>query len=208
MQERAWMADLVEHIELGLEQAGVRERLTRPPAMAFMDVSGYTTLTEERGDEAAADLVGALNDLVLRTTSQHGGQAVKFLGDGVMFHFSEPGAGVLASLELVEATAPAGLPPAHVGMHAGPVVTRDGDYYGRTVNWASRISGRAGPGEVLVTEHVVEHAVAADVRFDPVGPTDLKGIAEPVELFRASRPEPQVGGAPGGAPNERNGSGS
>jgi len=187
MQGRAWMADLVEHVELGLEQAGVHERLERPPAMAFMDVSGYTALTEEHGDEAAADLVGSLNDLVLRTATHHGGQAVKFLGDGVMFHFAEPGEGVLASLEMVERTGPAGLPPGHVGMHAGPVVTRDGDYYGRTVNWASRISGHAGPHEVLVTSEVVESARDVPVRFEAIGATDLKGIASPVELFRAER---------------------
>ena len=111
MQEGAWMADLVEHIELGLEQAGVHERLERPPAMAFMDMTGYTAITEERGDEAAADLVGSLNDLVLKTATHHGGQPVKFLGDGVMFHFPEPGEGVLASLEVVERSAPVGLPP-------------------------------------------------------------------------------------------------
>lgn len=187
MQERTWMADLVEHVELGLEQAGVHERLERPSAMVFMDVSGYTALTEEHGDEAAADLVGSLNGLVLPTAAHYGGQAVKFLGDGVMFHFREPGDGVLASLDMVERTGPAGLPPAHVGMHAGPVVRRDGDYYGRTVNWASRISGRAGPHEVLVTGEVVESARDTPVRFEAVGATELKGIASPVELFRAER---------------------
>jgi class 3 adenylate cyclase len=186
-QEGMWVADLVEHVENALEQAGIHERLERPPAMVFMDLSGYTALTEERGDEAAADLVGSLNDLVLRTAAPHGGQPVKFLGDGVMFHFADPGLAVVASLELVDGTEAAGLPPAHVGVHAGPVVQRDGDFYGRTVNWASRISGKAGPREVLVTADVVEHATEAPVVFDPVGPTVLKGIANPVELFRASR---------------------
>jgi class 3 adenylate cyclase len=187
MQEGAWMADLVEHVENALEQAGVHERLARPPAMAFMDLSGYTALTEERGDEAAAELIGSLSDLVLRTATHHGGQPVKFLGDGVMFHFADPGQAVLASLELVERAEPAGLPPAHVGVHAGPIVQRDGDYYGRTVNWASRISGRAAPREVLVTSEVVEHAAEVPVAFDGVGATELKGIARPVELFRALR---------------------
>lgn len=188
-QEGMWMADLVEHVENALEEAGVHERLPRPPAMAFMDLSGYTALTEERGDEVAAELVGSLNDLVLRTAVPRGGQAVKFLGDGVMFHFADPGQAVLASLELIEGTDPAGLPPAHVGLHAGPVVQRDGDFYGRTVNWAARISSTAAPREVLVTGEVVAHAADVPVAFDSVGPTELKGVAQPVELFRA-RPAP------------------
>jgi adenylate cyclase len=187
MQESAWMADLVEHVERALEQAGVHERLERPPAMAFVDLTGFTGLTEEGGDEVAAQLAGRLTELVLGTATRHGGQAVKFLGDGVMFHFKDPVEGVEAALDIVERTVPAGLPPAHVGMHAGPVVLREGDYFGRTVNWAARISGVAGPGEVLTTADVIDAGSSSAVRFDPIGKVQLKGIVDPVELFRARR---------------------
>jgi adenylate cyclase len=187
MQESTWMADLVEHVERSLEQAGVHHRLERPPAMAFVDLSGFTGLTEEGGDQVAAVLAGRLTELVLGTATHHGGQAVKFLGDGVMFHFKDPAEGVEAVLEIVERTVPAGLPPAHVGMHAGPVVLREGDYFGRTVNWAARISGVAGPGEVLTTLDVVDAASTRSVRFDSIGKVDLKGIVDPVELYRAMR---------------------
>ena len=112
----------------------------RPPAVCFLDLTGYTRLTEERGDEAAADLAGTLAALVRRTSQEHGGQAVKWLGDGVMFLFPDPGPGVLAALDMVDGVATEALPPAHVGIHAGPIVFQEGDYFGRTVNVASRIA--------------------------------------------------------------------
>src|ERR671918_397000 len=79
-QEHAWTRSSVEDIEATLEKAGLHSRLHRPPAMAFFDISGYTRLTEERGDEAAADLAAAVAGLVRRASQEHGGQAVKWLG--------------------------------------------------------------------------------------------------------------------------------
>jgi adenylate cyclase len=74
-------------------------------------------------------------------------------------------------------------------VHAGPVIFRDGDYFGRTGNVAARIAGRAGPGEVLVSEDAVSAAGALDrVRFEPVGAVELKGVTRPVQLHRALRP--------------------
>jgi adenylate cyclase len=107
--------------------------------VSFLDISGYTRLTEERGDEAAADLAEKLAILVRRRSQEHGGQPVKWLGDGVMFYFPDPGQAVLSALEMVVGVAGQSLPPARVGIHAGPVVFQEGDYFGRTVNIASRI---------------------------------------------------------------------
>jgi adenylate cyclase len=104
-----------------------------------------------------------------------------------MFHFPDPGQAVLCSLDLVERAPAAGLPPAHVGVNAGPVVFRDGDYFGRTVNVASRIAGRAGPGEVLVSETAVQSCSVEGVRFEALGPAELKGVARPIQVFRAAR---------------------
>jgi class 3 adenylate cyclase len=80
----AWTEHLVEDIETALEQAGVLGRPERVPAMCFLDLVGYTRLTEERGDRAAAELAGALGVLVGRSSREHGGVPVKWLGDGVM----------------------------------------------------------------------------------------------------------------------------
>jgi adenylate cyclase len=76
-QEHAWTQNFVEHIEGLLEQAGLHRRLDRPPAVCFLDITGYTRLTEERGDEAAADLAARLGALVRRSSQEHGGRPVK-----------------------------------------------------------------------------------------------------------------------------------
>ena len=155
-QARAWMGNIVDGFEMILTQAGFQGRLDKPPAMCFLDITGYTRLTDERGDQAAAALASELSRLVQRSSVQHGGKAVKWLGDGVMFWFREPGPGVVSALDMAEGVVGAGLPPAHVGLHAGPVVMQGGDYYGQTVNIASRIAEYARPGEVLVSQAVVE----------------------------------------------------
>jgi adenylate cyclase len=183
-QERYTIDHLVGHIEAVVTE----RRPQRSPAMCFLDLAGFTRLTEERGDRAAAALAASLADLVEQVSLPHGGQPVKWLGDGVMFHFRQPGQAVVAALEMVERTPRAGLPPAHVGLHAGPVVFQDGDYFGRTVNLAARIAGHAGPGQVLVSDQVV--AACGDgpaIVFEPIGPVPLKGVADPVPLHRAAR---------------------
>ncbi|HEX4940934.1 MAG TPA: adenylate cyclase regulatory domain-containing protein, partial [Actinomycetota bacterium] len=138
-QEHTWVENLIGEIEDALDRSGLRSRLVEPPAICFLDITGYTRLTEERGDEAAAELAARMTPLVQRPAERHGGKVVKWLGDGVMFHFREPTGGVVAALEMIDAISAAGLPPAHVGLHTGPVVFQGGDYFGRTVNLAARI---------------------------------------------------------------------
>jgi len=125
-QELAWIEDQLEHVEAALGEVGAHVRPERVPAMCFLDLAGYTQLTEERGDQAAAALVESLAVLVRRLAREHGGVPAKWLGDGVMFYFREPAGAVLAALEMVEEIPAAGLPPAHVGVAAGPVVVQAG----------------------------------------------------------------------------------
>jgi class 3 adenylate cyclase len=73
-----------------------------------------------------------------------------------MFYFRDPGAGVRAALEMVDGLAAAGLPPAHVGLDAGPVLFQEGDYFGQTVNLTARIADYARQGEVLVSQAAAE----------------------------------------------------
>ena len=181
------MKSMLDGIEATLSEAGVYSRLERPPAICFLDITGYTRLTEERGDEAAAELAGTLSRTVQRASRSHGGKPVKWLGDGVMFYFPDPGPGVLAALDMVEGVADAGLPPAHVGLHAGPVLFQEGDYFGRTVNGASRIAEYARPGEVVVSQEVVEVIDETPVSFDEIGPVELKGLAGAIRLHTARR---------------------
>ena len=174
--------------EAALERAGLaRRRPVRPPAIAFLDLTGYTKLTEERGDRAAAELAGRLVEIVHEFAHRRGGRPVKLLGDGVMFHFPDPAQAVRCGLELVDRLPRAGLPAARVGLHSGPVVFQDGDYFGRTVNIAARITDYARPGEVLVSDQVVADADRIEpVRFGPVGPVSLKGLSAPITLYNAA----------------------
>jgi adenylate cyclase len=188
-QRQAWTMNIIEGIELQLAAAGLHSRLAHPPAMCFLDITGYTRLTAERGDAAAAHLAEELGGVVRHTSIAHGGRAMKWLGDGVMLHFPHPAAGVVAALEMVGAVVDAGLPPAHVGLHAGPVIFQEGDYYGQTVNLASRIADYAQAGEVIVSRAVVDASDGAPIAFREVGPVELKGVTGAMDLYAAGRPD-------------------
>ena len=180
----------VGHVEAALETAGLHRKAgARPEACAFADLSGYTKLTDELGDTAAQRIALRLAELMQEVATRHGGLVVKMLGDGVHFHFPDPSSAVVAALELVEQAEPQGLPPAHVGVNAGPMTYVDGDYYGLTVILAARISAHAGPGQVLVGEAAAGNGTPAGVRFEDVGPVALKGLARPVAIYRAVRDE-------------------
>jgi adenylate cyclase len=104
-----------------------------------------------------------------------------------MFYFRNPGEGVLAALDMVEGVATQGLPPARVGMHAGSVIFQEGDYFGRTVNVAARIAEYARPGEVLVSQEVVDAADGTPVTFTAIGPVELTGVSGTLRLHTARR---------------------
>jgi adenylate cyclase len=129
-----------------MEDAGLFEKVEKPPAICFVDLTGFTRLTEERGDAIAARLATSLATLVEDISRRRGGRPIRWLGDGGMFHFKEPRPAVLAGLDMVDAAPAAGLPPMHIGIHAGSVIFQDGDVYGRTVNMASRIASYATAG--------------------------------------------------------------
>ena len=186
-QELVWTDHQVLNIEAALEEVGAIARPDRVPAMCFVDLAGYTRLTEEQGDQAAAELASTLAVLVERLSRAVGGTPVKWLGDGVMLHFRRPAGAVEASLAMVGELPSAGLPPAHVGVAAGPVVVQGGDYFGRTVNLASRVAGRAQAGQVLVTETVAAAVPGDAVAFSDLGELRLKGFSAPVRLLEARR---------------------
>jgi adenylate cyclase len=186
-QSSAFLRNILEGIEKTLVGAGLHQPTAHVPAICFLDITGYTHLTEESGDAAAADLASRLARLVHRLSTEHGGRTVKSLGDGVMFYFPDPGQGVVAALDMVAGVVAAGLPPAHVGLHAGPVLFQEGDYFGRTVNVAARIADYARQGEVLVSNEVVERCESAPVHFTQIGPVELKGVAGTTELYQATR---------------------
>lgn len=177
-----------DHVEAALEEAGIRQRPPRRvEASVFADLTGYTRLTEEAGDEVAVRVALALANLVNEIGARHRGEVVKMLGDGVHFHFRDPADAIRASLEIVESVRSHGLPPAHIGVNAGPMIYDEGDYFGRTVNIAARIAARADADQVFVGEDAWREVTPDGFRLVEVGKFDLKGISEPVTIFEAER---------------------
>jgi class 3 adenylate cyclase len=187
-QELSWTEHLMEHIEDDLERTGRLGRPERMPAMAFVDLAGYTRLTDERGDQAAVEAASALAVIVDRACRVQGGTPVKWLGDGVMVAFREPTGAVRSALRLVDEVPRAGLPPTHIGIAAGRIVQYSGDYFGRTVNLAARLSGRARAGQVVVNREVVDNASTDPaLEFVELPDAELKGFSAPINVFEARR---------------------
>jgi adenylate cyclase len=187
-REHAVLEYLVGVTEQFMEERGfMPKQPRRPPAIAFLDLAGYTALADERGDEAAAALASDLAGVVHEAAQTPGCRPVKWLGDGVMFHFSDAGTAIRSGLDLIEKTEKAISVPARVGIDAGAVVVQEGDYFGRTVNVAARIADYARPHEVLVSDTAMETCGLDGVEFELIGDVSLKGLSKAVRLHKATR---------------------
>ena len=178
--------DVIGHMEDELDGSARLELGHLRVAIAFADLAGFTRLTEEIGDEEAVGVVERFIADVEHTLPEEA-RIVKTIGDEVML-VSSDAAGLVdwaVGFQALHATRP--LP--RIGLHYGEVLYRDGDYYGREVNQAARVSARAGAGEVLVTRHVVDVA-GPHLEFEHIGEVRLKGFREVTELFTARVGEP------------------
>ena len=171
--------DVVGHLEL---EGGGDERGRLRVAIAFADLAGYTRLTEEAGEEEALDMVERFVESVEETLPEEA-RVVKTIGDEVMVVGADPATLVDWAVGF-QALNAGQRPLPRIGVHAGDTIYRDGDYYGRAVNLASRVGARAAGGEVLVTGPVVE-AAGAHLRFEPIGDVKLKGFSDATELYLA-----------------------
>jgi len=176
--------DIVGHMESDLGTAGAELGRLRV-AIGFADLAGYTQLTEQQGDLEAAGVVERFVANVADTLPEDA-RIVKTIGDEVMVVSTDPAA--LTDWAVGFQTLVSGTTLPRIGVHAGEVVYRDGDYYGREVNLASRVAARAGAGEVLVTRAIVE-ASGRHLEFEYIGEVKLKGFDEVTELFLAGLPE-------------------
>jgi adenylate cyclase len=171
--------DVVGHLESDADGELDLGRLR--VVIAFIDLAGYTKLTEEAGEEHAVDLVERFVESVELTLPEDA-RIVKTIGDEVMVVGSDPTAMADWAVGFQELHTERPLP--RVGMHHGAVLYRDGDYYGRAVNLAARVGARAAGGEVLVTRDVVDHG-GPHLEFERIGQVRLKGFAEATELYLA-----------------------
>lgn len=170
--------DVVGHLELVAHDAALgRMRV----AIAFADLAGYTRLTEEAGEEEALEVVERFVEQVTETLPDDA-RVIKTIGDEVMVVGTDLAA--LVDWAVGFQALRTERPLARIGLHTGSVLYRDGDYYGRAVNLASRVAARATGGEVLVTREI--RAVAGrHLAFQPIGAVKLKGFDEATELFLA-----------------------
>ncbi len=185
-QEHETFGRVVGYVEETLIQAGRGDRHGEQPAIAFVDLTGYTELTATGGDARAAQFAATLQTLATTSARAHRGQVVKLLGDGVMLRYPSLLEAAVSVRELMGSIGAAGLPPAHAGIAAGPIVVRDGDVYGHTVNLAARVAAHATAGELLVAADDALERLSGGLEFEDAGSAALKGIAEPVRLLRVS----------------------
>jgi adenylate cyclase len=195
MVEDALSAHLVEQVRGEVvSRAELMARGGLPGArevgVAFADLVGFTRMGERRPVDELGSVAGRLTELTEEVTGPPV-RLVKTIGDAVMLVSSDVQTLLEVALDLVAAAEDEGedFPQLRAGMAAGPALNRGGDWYGHTVNLASRLTGVARPGSVLVDDSVRE-VVADGYRWSFAGQRKLKGIREPVKLFRARRDEP------------------
>jgi adenylate cyclase len=176
--------DVVGHMEVDLDGAAVELGRLRV-AIAFADLAGYTRLTEEEGELQAVDAVERFVESVEVTLPEEA-RIIKTIGDEVMVVGSDPATIVDWAVGFQRLHQERPLP--RIGIHYGNALYRDGDYYGRDVNIASRVAARSAGGEVLVTRPVVENA-GSHLEFERIGEVKLKGFNEPTEMFLARVPD-------------------
>jgi adenylate cyclase len=149
-----------------------------PCGVLFADLVGFTSLSQQLDDAELARLVTRFQAEAHDLVSAHGGRVVKTLGDEVMVICDEAPAAADIALRFVETFAEDELvPQARVGLAWGPVLALQGDYFGPTVNLASRLVSMARPGSVLVSPEA--HAELADQepgRWSRLRPHRVKGI--------------------------------
>jgi adenylate cyclase len=189
----AYKAHLRESVARGVlgreeRQAGVL-RGSQEMVVCFADLVGFTRLGGQIELQELGSVAGALARLAAEV-SEPPVRLVKTIGDAAMFVCPEAGPLISAALALVDAVEQAELPSLRAGLASGPALISAGDYYGHSVNVASRVTGIARPGSVLCTQEV--HDAAPDgADWSAAGRHKLKGISELVTLFRA-RPRSAV----------------
>jgi adenylate cyclase len=183
--------DIVGHMESDLDGTAVDLGRMRV-AIAFADLTAYTRMTEEEGELSAVDAVERFVEAV-EVTLPDEARIIKTIGDEVMIIGSD--ASALADWAVGFQAMQTDRPWPRIAVHCGVALFRDGDYYGRDINIASRVAARSAGGEVLVTRPVVEVAREGGphLEFERIGEVTLKGFSESTEVFMASQRREESG---------------
>jgi adenylate cyclase len=159
-----------------------------PVAIGFADVVGFTRLGERLPPDELAALARRLSDLTVEVTSPEV-NLVKTIGDAAMLVSRDPDELIGATLELVNAAEEQeeDFPPLHAGLAYGEALNRGGDWYGRPVNLASRITDFARAGSVVADKKLHE-AANGDYQWSNAGRRKFKGVKGEVSVFRVRPP--------------------
>jgi adenylate cyclase len=179
--------DVVGHLEQeGAAEARLGEMHV---AIAFADLAGFTRLTEQEGDLEAVNVVERFFEQV-ESTLPDDARVIKTIGDEVMVVGSDPGALLEWAVQFQQDRDERPLP--RIGVHSGPAIFRDGDYYGGEINRAARIVTRGAGGEVVVTDILRDAAKLRDFTLHSIGAVRLKGFDTPEELYVVRDPSAEA----------------
>ena len=160
-------------------------------AVLFTDICGSTALTQSLGDDAGTELVRQHDHVVRMSLEAHGGREVKHMGDGIMASFTAVSSGVKAAMEIQAAmtarNADAATPfELRIGISAGEPVTEGDDLFGAAVQLAARLCSACSPGRITVSVAVRELCLGKGLHFDDGGTHELKGFAEPTQVYEVA----------------------
>jgi len=185
--QKAWQRALREDMMLHLAEdstmpSGMPGEFTR--AFLFIDLAGFTPMTEAMGDAASAEVIDRFSKLVRDGAGHCSGQVIKQMGDAFMLVFPDGYFAARCGLAILQsARAETRFPALRLGAHVGPVLYREGDYLGTAVNTAARVAAVATRHQFLVTDAVRAQLDRLDVEIIDAGARALKGLADPVQLF-------------------------
>ena len=152
----------------------------------FVDIAGYTALTDTHGELAAADLVDDFSELI-RTSILRLGQLQSLTGDCAFLVFPDPLAAKDALSALFKLVADRrDFPIVRAGLHHGPALLRGNRHFGSTVNIAARVAARATGGQILCTKYIAEalaQARISDIEVEHQGLVALRNLPQPVDLY-------------------------
>ncbi len=184
------MADVVQdHAAAGVQPppaAGPRDQEVTA-TFCFVDIAGYTALTDSHGERAAADLVDEFAGLI-RSAVHMQGTVQELSGDNAFVVFPDP-VTAMRSINMLCGSV-AGLrhfPLLRIGLHHGHALLRSGRYFGSTINIAARTAAQARGGEILCTAAVAEFLGSpgqAGMSVTPVGKIKLKNLPRKIDLYR------------------------
>ncbi|MBO6521768.1 MAG: adenylate/guanylate cyclase domain-containing protein [Rhodospirillales bacterium] len=185
--------DFADIVKMWTSDSAARAQAQGIVCIMFTDLVGSTQMTHERGDYGAQEIVRIHNAIVRTALATNHGKEVKHTGDGIMASFSTAPNAVRAAMQirdsLAEHNARDDTLPVRVrmGLNAGEAVQEEDDFFGTTVQLAARVCDKAGEGEVFITDNVRELSKAQGIGFEEAGKYEMKGVPEPMTLFRVTQ---------------------